>query len=588
MKIKKILPVLLVGIVSFALVAGIIFAGSGGKEKEGAAVKPEKVEIDRDKLMRIANLFPNSTLTMEEKLKELEWFVRASAPYRGMKVKSVAESIAVHTWESENLTKPFEELTGIQVTHDIIDEGSVVERIYTQVASGKKVYDIYVNDTDLVGTHLRKQTCINLTEYMNGEGKDVTNPYLDLDDWLNLDFGMDYDGNLLQLPDQQFPNLYMFRYDWFNDPKYKSQFKQKYGYELGVPLNWAAYEEIAEFWTNDIDMINGVKIYGHSDYGKPSPDLGWRFSDSWFGIAGVPDKGLPQGIPVDDWGLRAENKIPVGFSVERGGALNSPAAIYAVEKFVKWLNEYAPPYAKGLAVYEMGDDFGKGHVAQQIWFYTAFLGNEPYRTPGSPIVSKDGKPQYRVTVQPHGKYWQEGMKVGYQDVGAWTIPTNTVGKDRAAAWLWAQWVVSKTVDVDRFIAGTTPIRKSTIFSKWCDENEGIWGGVITFYRSPMEVLYTPTGPNVPDYQLFQEQMWHFIAPCIEGEKTVEQAMNDLAMTCDILLKSLYLPKLSPKLAEAKGAEYWLNQPGAPWPEVPDEEPKTIDYDTLVKQWRATQ
>lgn len=331
MRSKHFLLILLVFIISFAIMTGTAFA-SGGKEKgaKGAAEKPAEVEIDRDLLIKIANQFPNSTLSLEEKVKELEWFARASAPYKGMKIKSVAESIAVHTWESENLTKAFEAVTGIQVTHDIIDEGSVVERIYTQVASKKKIYDIYINDTDLVGTHLRKETCINLTEYMNGEGKDVTNPYLDPDDWLNLEFGEDYDGNLLQLPDQQFPNLYMFRYDWFTDPKYKKLFKEKYGYELGVPINWDAYEEIAHFWTNDIDEIDGVKIYGHSDYGRPSPDLGWRFSDSWFGIAGVPDKGLPQGIPVDDWGLRAENKIPVAFSVERGGALNSLSAIYAV------------------------------------------------------------------------------------------------------------------------------------------------------------------------------------------------------------------------------------------------------------------
>jgi len=43
---------------------------------------------------------------------------------------------------------------------------------------------------------------INLTDYMTGEGAIYTNPYLDLGDFLNLEFGQDYEGNQLQLPDQ--------------------------------------------------------------------------------------------------------------------------------------------------------------------------------------------------------------------------------------------------------------------------------------------------------------------------------------------------------------------------------------------------
>ena len=136
MRSKHFLLILLVFIISFALTMGIAFAGKDKDKGAGKAEeKPAEVEIDRDLLIKIANQFPNSTLSLEEKVKELEWFARASAPYRGMKIKSVAESIAVHTWESETLPKPFEELTGIQVTHDIIDEGSVVERILDELES---------------------------------------------------------------------------------------------------------------------------------------------------------------------------------------------------------------------------------------------------------------------------------------------------------------------------------------------------------------------------------------------------------------------------------------------------------------------
>ena len=145
--------------------------------------------------------------------------------------------------------------------------------------------------------------------------------------------------------DQQFANLYWFRHDWFTDPKNMADFKIRYGYSLGVPVNWSAYEDIAEFFTGRV--IDGKKVYGHMDYGKKDPSLGWRFTDAWMSMAGMGDKGEPNGLPVDEWGIRVnDNSQPVGSCMARGGATNSPAAVYALEKYVEWLKKYAPPAAK--------------------------------------------------------------------------------------------------------------------------------------------------------------------------------------------------------------------------------------------------
>ena len=66
--------------------------------------------------------------------------------------------------------------------------------------------------------------------------------------------------------------------DWFDKPEIKKGFKAKYGYDLGVPVNWSAYEDIADYFTNDVKNIDGVRVYGHMDYGKRAPDLGWRMT----------------------------------------------------------------------------------------------------------------------------------------------------------------------------------------------------------------------------------------------------------------------------------------------------------------------
>ncbi|MDU3133262.1 MAG: ABC transporter substrate-binding protein, partial [Bradyrhizobium sp.] len=367
--------------------------------------------------------FQPSTLSKEEQLKELQWFAKAAEPFKGMEINVVSETITTHEYEAKTLAKAFSEITGIKLKHDIIQEGDVVEKLQTQMQSGKNVYDGWINDSDLIGTHFRYGQTIALSDYMKGEGKDVTDPYLDVNDFIGKSFTTAPDGKLYQLPDQQFTNLYWFRYDWFTNPDYKAKFKAKYGYDLGVPVNWSAYEDIAEFFTNDIKEINGVKVYGHMDYGKKDPSLGWRFTDAWLSMAGNGDKGIPNGLPVDEWGIRMEGCRPVGSSVERGGDTNGPAAVYSITKYLEWMKKYAPPQAQGMTFSEAGPVPAQGNVAQQIFWYTAFTADMV--KPGLPVVNADGTPKWRMAPSPHGAYWKEGMKLGYQDAGSLTLLKST-------------------------------------------------------------------------------------------------------------------------------------------------------------------
>jgi ABC-type glycerol-3-phosphate transport system substrate-binding protein len=281
--------------------------------------------------------FTPSTLSPDAQREELEWFIKAAEPFRGMKINVVSETIDTHVYESKILAQAFSELTGIELTHDLIQEGDVVEKLQTQMQSDRNIYDAYINDSDLIGTHFRYGKVVPLSDWMAGQGKDVTLPTLDVDDFIGISFTTAPDGKIYQLPDQQFANLYWFRADWFERPDFKKRFKAKYGYELGVPINWSAYEDIAEFFTNDVKTIDGKRIYGHMDYGKKDPSLGWRFTDAWLVMAGAGDKGLPNGKPVDEWGIRVEGCNPVGSSVERGGAVNGPAAVFATTKYIEWL-----------------------------------------------------------------------------------------------------------------------------------------------------------------------------------------------------------------------------------------------------------
>ncbi len=291
--------------------------------------------------------FQPSALSRDDQVAEMEWFINAAQPYAGMEINVLSETIPTHSYESETLTKAFEEITGIKVNHQLLGEGEVVQAVQTQMQTQRNLYDAYVNDSDLIGTHSRLQLAYPLSDMMAGPWADVTNPGLDLDDFMGIQFTTGPDGKLYQLPDQQFANLYWFRKDWFDREDLQAQFKEKYGYDLGVPVNWSAYEDIADFFTNDVQEIDGVRVYGHMDYGKRAPDLGWRMTDAWLSMAGAGTQGEPNGIPIDEWGIRMEagSCNPLGASVSRGGEANGPAAVYAIAKWDEWLRKYAPPGA---------------------------------------------------------------------------------------------------------------------------------------------------------------------------------------------------------------------------------------------------
>ena len=127
---------------AFILTGSLAWASSHGAQMEAA-----KKWVDTE--------FQPSTLSKAEQMKEMEWFIKAAAPFKGMNIKVVSETIPTHEYEAKVLGKAFEEIRGIKVSFDLIQEGDVIEKLQSQWASGENLYDAYINDSDLIGTHFR-------------------------------------------------------------------------------------------------------------------------------------------------------------------------------------------------------------------------------------------------------------------------------------------------------------------------------------------------------------------------------------------------------------------------------------------------
>jgi glycerol transport system substrate-binding protein len=307
-------------------------------------------------------------------------------------------------------------------------------------------------------------------------------------------------------------------------------------------------------------------------------------------MAGMGDPGLPNGLPVDEWGIRVEDCHPVGSSISRGGALNSPAAVYALRKYLEWLHRYAPPQARNMDFLDAGPVPGQGRIAQQIFWYTAFTAD--LLRPGLPVVNADGTPKWRVAPSPHGAYWEPGMKLGYQDCGAWTLLDSTPVHRRQAAWLYAQFTTCKTVSLKKTLVGLTPIRASDLNSAAMSEAAPRLGGLVEFYRSPAHKAWTPTGSNVPDYPRLGHLWWTRLSQAVRGRATAQQVLDDLAASQDELLERLrqsgLMSRCEPRPSEPRDPQDWLDRPGAPKPQLADEEGQgiTMDYDELMAAWRV--
>ena len=406
------------------------------------------------------------------------------------------------------------------------------------------------------------------------------------------------------MPDQQFANLYWFRKDWFDRPDLKEKFKAKYGYELGVPVNWSAYEDIADFFTNDVKEIDGVKVYGHMDYGKRAPDLGWRMTDAWLSMAGEADVGHAQrppgrrmGHPHGEGLLQPGRRLGVARRRHQqpgGGLCRRQVGRMAAQIRASGCGRprLLPVAAGAVAGQRRPADLLVHGLHRRAWWRRRARATTPSTTTAMPL--------WRMAPSPHGPYWKEGSQRGYQDVGSWTLFNSTPVDRRKAAWLYAQFVVSKTVDVKKSQVGLTFIRDSTVRHKSFTERAPKLGGLIEFYRSPDRVAWTPTGINVPDYPKLAQLFWENIGDVNSGAFTPQQAHGPSRrrrwtrswrrMQAADEANHVYHgcgPRLNPESDPSKWLEQADTRPG-PSSTTRSRKGETIAYDELIKRWTENQ
>jgi glycerol transport system substrate-binding protein len=520
-------------IIGACLVAGTAFAEKKpkgeGKYMEAAKKIAETIGTD-------------TVLTQDQLFEELQWFAKVAEPYRGEEVRSCYEAVPLTMWEDEHLTGLFQELTGIRVANEGIAGDETMRKMRLEAETKAGAYDLINIDQDMVGFFTYVGGAADLTKLME-EHKNLNGPYLDLEDYTSDKICRNaLNGHLFILCDYQKPVGTAFRTDWFNDPNEKAAFKAKYGYELKTPMEWFLQAmktknkkddwtfqkslDVAEFFTRPDQNMWGT-IVGQ----KPGWHLAWFFNDVLDQNFGVGSKAVgpplttlpPHCRPWSQvYGVKyaPDGKTLLGASKSRGGRLNDVQGVAALKYIYFDLPKYAPAdKIKEIDSVEAYVAFGIDGTYAFNLQHLAFI--PTYEGADSKIKGKWACAPVPISE----KYFEYGMVRGYWDAEGWAITEGS--KHKEAAWLFAQFMTSKSVSVYKNLAGIMPIRYSTINSKQMSAHDKEWGGIMSLLQNSDFVNYNAgTDELWPGFPDTNEPVSTAVAEAL-GQKMSPQQMADL-------------------------------------------------------------
>lgn len=514
---KHLVVISLILVMLVAMAAGTALAGSKDGEK-GAADDLEKYYAAAEKYGKD-----------EQAVLLYKWYADAAAPYRGKTVKTILEALPPTEYLAETIAPMFEEITGIKVIPELGSNEEVYSKAMLEATSRAGTYDFFYDDQDMIGTWNKRQSIANLTKLMD-EKPEIVEPELDLDDFIPAVLNMytDTEGRLWNLPMEQYPMVYWYRSDLFEDSQEKAAFKREYGYDLGVPELYSQYYDIAEFFTRPED-----DLYGHACAGKRHPALAYEWGAALFLQAGVCSPGIPWGRPINSWGIEVNDEGKMaGASVETGGAINHPKM---KEFFVMWkdmVDNFAPPGILEFIWEEQTQSFKNGRVAQIHQLYSQL----------TPTLAEDDsavKGKFKVAMPPVTEDWVPGMARGYWDSAGFIIPVGS--KNVEPAFLFAQFVVSKAHELERAQNVGCTVRMSVLGSPELAETDKRLGGLISLSRSPEMLSLTGTDPSIEEYAAMLEIMYANLHRGMTGEWTPSKTLDNLAAELDEELKRLGYP-----------------------------------------------
>ena len=159
--------------------------------------------------------------------------------------------------------KIFTPKTGIKVIVEQTPWSDFTKKYNAELIARGDAWDIIIGDSQDIGNGAEHGHYVELTDFVDKNGiRDKFTPE-SLSAFGEWPKGS---GRMYGIPALTDPTIWAYRKDLFNDPKIKAGFKEKYGYELGIPKSWDNLIDIAEYFKQEVDKMYGVAVYGDNGY----------------------------------------------------------------------------------------------------------------------------------------------------------------------------------------------------------------------------------------------------------------------------------------------------------------------------------
>jgi multiple sugar transport system substrate-binding protein len=297
----------------------------------------------------------------------------------------------------------------------------------------------------------------------------------------------DGSGDFYGLPANQDAYGLMYRKDLLEDPKEKTAFKAKFGYDLAVPQTYQQARDIAEFFTRPSQGLFGWGQMGGRDY-----DYATTASNSFM------------------WSYGGELWNPQTHEVK--GYLDSPASIDGVQAYVNMF-KFGPPGSGNWGFDEVNAAFQQGKLAMAMqWFYFNGSNSDPKV---NKFADKTGFAVLPGAIGRDKKFRRE-FSVGGQGMGI-----NKYSK--------------KLPELVKFMEWYFQPEQQKRYAKVCQTglkavlDSADWQSLNSYNRQFAEALpYLGDYWHLPEYPVLLDQLQEEVSNAVAGKKTVKQALADAA------------------------------------------------------------
>ena len=258
-------------------------------------------------------------------------------------------------WDPANalveLSKEFEAQSGTKMNFEFIPWPNFADRMLNELNSGGQLCDLLIGDSQWIGGGAENGHYVKLNDFFDASA-------ISMDDFLPAAVNA-YSTwpkgtpNYYALPAMGDANGWFYRKDWFARPEIQEAFKAEYGRDLAEPTSQMELMDIAKFFQGR--EIDGQTVYGASIFTERGSE------------------GITMGVTgaLYAWGFKYEN-TPGKYDME--GAVNSPAAIEALEFYKGLYDCCTPPGYTNAYMTESLDAFKSGQVAMAMNWFAFFPG----------------------------------------------------------------------------------------------------------------------------------------------------------------------------------------------------------------------